>query len=352
VDRAQGEESEVLLPASGGRVHQVIFARDGGDHVQGGATTDRIHGAAGDDVLRGRGGRDLLEGGDGSDLLLGGDDGDDLDGGRGDDELEGGAGDDRLSGGMGDDELAGGSGRDLLRGGAGHDVYHLEIRAGVDVVDDDGGSLRVDGVELAGSMAGDGARWRSGEGAYRFRLEGAPSDRTLVIASREGGDIAEVRHWRQGAFGIALAGLDADTSEATSNPSSLGNADGDDAAQEGSDVNVDASAGEGDAAPSPTASEGLRWLGVPAPPGLVEWSDVADALAPGALAAPGTEAVLGGEANAPTAAAIAEAMAGDFHADADGDVAPPSFDVPGPRWWQSDAFMVPSPPEVMLRFTR
>ncbi len=352
VDRSQGEESEVLLPASGGAVHQVIFADEAGDHVQGGATTDRIHGGAGDDVLRGRGGRDLLEGGDGDDLLLGGAEGDDLAGGRGDDELEGGSGDDRLSGGSGDDELSGGSGRDLLRGGAGNDLYDLGRGEGIDVVEDDGGTLLVDGVELAGSMAGEGAHWRSGNGALRFRLQGPASDRTLVIAAREGSEIAEVRHWRQGAFGIVLAGLDDNTSEETSSPSLPANPDVGEAAQEGSDDNVGEDAAASDAPPSQPASGGLGWLEVPVPPGLVEWRDVAEALVPGAAGLPGTDAAMGSDANVPTAAAIAEALAGDANADDDGEVVPAAVDALGPPWRRSDAFAAPSPPDVMLRFTR
>jgi len=51
-------------------MNQVVFGRDGGDTLDGGAAVDRLHGGRGDDVLNGSAGADYLEGGAGNDRYV------------------------------------------------------------------------------------------------------------------------------------------------------------------------------------------------------------------------------------------------------------------------------------------
>src|SRR5688572_14214021 len=165
VDRAAGDDVSVTLEGSSGArpMNQVIFARDGGDRISGGAGTDRMHGGHGDDMLRGRSGDDLVEGGAGDDVLQGGSGRDHIAGQQGDDELDGGNGNDRLDGGSGDDELSGDRGDDLLLGGSGNDVYRFESGDGVDTIDDAAGVVIFDDTSVAGTMARRGDGWVSAD---------------------------------------------------------------------------------------------------------------------------------------------------------------------------------------------
>jgi Ca2+-binding RTX toxin-like protein len=92
----------------------VLFGREGGDYMDGGAGVDRLYGEGGNDVLVGAGEGDELYGQDGDDELNGQD---------GADYLEGGAGADTLFGGSGNDLLIGGAGADRLFGGEGADLF-------------------------------------------------------------------------------------------------------------------------------------------------------------------------------------------------------------------------------------
>ncbi|HVF63184.1 MAG TPA: calcium-binding protein [Casimicrobiaceae bacterium] len=210
IDRATGDEATIELDGDDGRpMHQVIFARDDGDRVTGGATTDRIHGGIGDDILRGRAGDDLIEGGEGDDALQGGSGRDHLTGQQGGDELDGGAGADWLEGGGGADELAGGRGSDRLAGGDGDDVYRFESGDGADFVHDEGGALVIDDVVLSGTMRRDGERWTSADGHFAFALEAVDGREgaTLVIRradDSEGADAIRLVEWKPGGFGIEL----------------------------------------------------------------------------------------------------------------------------------------------------
>ena len=208
VDRADAT-SGVELEGDGEAVHQVVFARDGGEHVSGGATTDRMHGGDGDDELLGRGGDDLLEGARGDDAILGGAGRDDLSGQQGDDELDGGAGSDRVHGGSGDDDISGGRGDDLLRGGAGRDRYRFDEGDGNDVIEDaDGGEIVVDDIVLLGEMRHAGDGWSSADGRLSFSLQGSAEAGGTLSIRRTGGDAGDtltIARWRQGAFGFALA---------------------------------------------------------------------------------------------------------------------------------------------------
>jgi hypothetical protein len=294
VDRAAGASATVEIEGDTGVVHQVLFARNEGDHVVGGTTTDRLHGGTGDDVLRGRGGDDLIEGGRGADLLHGGSGRDDLAGQQGDDELEGGAGADRLDGGSGSDELSGGRGNDLLRGGQGDDVYRFESGDGADVVEDDGGAIVLDDSTIAGAMQRTGEAWRSADGKLRFSLQDAGS--TLVIESTEGGgNSIHVRGWSQRAYGITLDGLDQAPDEDPAPPRT-----------EGDDDNR-SEVSSGDASPSPDASMSPieppteSELGNEAPWGEQTW--LGDDAQAGALSALATDP-LGGAALIDTAALL------------------------------------------------
>ncbi|HEX4884625.1 MAG TPA: calcium-binding protein [Casimicrobiaceae bacterium] len=356
VDRAAPEADVVLAGGDGRPVHQVVFARDGGDAVTGGATTDRVHGGDGDDVLRGRAGDDLLEGNAGADLIVGGAGRDDIAGGSGDDELDGGAGSDRLRGDSGNDELSGGRGNDFLAGGRGDDVYAFEAGDGIDVVDDDGGVLRIAEVEVRGAMQRDGERWRSADGTLAFELAGDDGDGTLRVRYGEGASV-ELRGWRQGRYGITLQGLQAEGDGAMAGGEALSSAvdegrrdaagEHDAFGNEGSDgrapamgtpdSDVAALFGEGDVG----TGDALPWVdraalraameawSVPAPPDVTDAQDV----------------------GSPTVADIAEAAAGDGAADDADETASGGQAAWNTQAWRTlwgDAPM-PSPPDLVLR---
>ncbi len=225
IDRAAGDAVTLELRAAGDSLmHQVIFARDDGDSVSGGASTDRIHGGRGDDVLRGRAGDDLIEGGAGADILQGGSGRDHLSGQQGDDDLDGGAGRDQLEGGSGDDTLAGGRGDDLLRGGEGSDTYHFEQGDGTDIIDDAGGAIFIDDVALAGTMQRDGSGWRSDDGRYRVSLDDNDESALIITSTQDGdggaADAIRVLGWTQGAFGITLGATDDPAEDFSESPRS------------------------------------------------------------------------------------------------------------------------------------
>lgn len=200
VDRTAGDGATIAVGEAGAEANQVVFARDDGDRVTGGATVDRIHGGSGDDVLRGAAGDDVIEGAHGDDFVSGGSGRDRVDGGAGDDELVGGSGDDELAGGAGDDVLEGGRGDDTMRGGDGRDVYEFARGDGTDVVADaDGdGVIVLDGRQLTGDDA-DGV-------GYVAHDDGAGGTTLVIRAGDDDGAAGEIRirDWQQGLFGIRL----------------------------------------------------------------------------------------------------------------------------------------------------
>ncbi len=133
----------------------------GDDHVVGGEGDDNLAGDDGNDYLEGEIGNDSLDGGVGNDKLFSGDGNDSVLGGAGDDVLEGEAGSDQLSGGdgndtlyggednnrlqggAGNDTLIGGSGGNVLLGDAGDDAYVLDLRDGLNIIDDELGANRI-----------------------------------------------------------------------------------------------------------------------------------------------------------------------------------------------------------------
>ena len=200
VDRTLGDGATIALGDAGAGANQVVFAREEGDRVTGGAAVDRIHGGSGDDVLRGAAGDDFLEGAHGDDFVSGGSGRDSVDGGAGDDELVGGSGDDALDGRSGDDVLEGGRGDDTMRGGTGHDVYEFARGDGNDVVvDADGdGAIVLDGRQLTGDDAD--------EVGYVAHDDGAGGTTLVVRTGEDDGPAGEIRirDWQQGLFGIRL----------------------------------------------------------------------------------------------------------------------------------------------------
>ena len=129
----------------GGAGDDSLEGNDGNDSLWGDAGDDLLWGNGGNDNLWGNGGDDSLWGDDGDDSLWG-DDGDDyLQGNAGDDELRGGAGDDTLWGDAGDDELRGDAGDDYLQGddgddvmegGTGDDIFSFDSGHGDDIIAD------------------------------------------------------------------------------------------------------------------------------------------------------------------------------------------------------------------------
>ena len=200
VDRTSGDGGTIVVGSADAPANQVVFAREGGDRVVGGATVDRIHGGGGDDVLRGAAGDDLVEGARGDDVLSGGSGRDRVEGGAGADELAGGSGDDALDGGSGDDTLDGGRGDDTLRGGDGHDTYEFALGDGIDlVVDADGdGAVLLDGERLTGGP--------SAGVSYVTQDDGTGGTTLVVHTGGDGADSGEIRirDWQQGELGIRL----------------------------------------------------------------------------------------------------------------------------------------------------
>ena len=208
VDRSRPDDGPVVVGDDRGDVAQVVFARDGGDLVDGGATTDRLHGGDGADALRGGDGDDLVEGAHGDDILSGDRGRDRVDGGAGADDLAGGEGGDVLDAGSGDDTLDGGRGDDMLAGGDGHDVYAFSSGDGRDlVVDADGsGEIRLDGERLTGPAGDDGAHV-----SYLTHDDGAGGTTLIIRTGVRDGDGAgtgeiRIRDWREGMLGIDLSG--------------------------------------------------------------------------------------------------------------------------------------------------
>lgn len=182
VDRAIGDAATLTLGDPERIAGEVVFARDDGDLVAGGAAVDRLHGGRGDDTLDGGAGDDLVEGAGGRDTLAGG---------SGNDSLDGGGGDDAIAGGLGDDRLAGGSG---------HDTYAFAAGDGNDVVvDSDGaGAIVVDGVVLTGRERGLGFETGTDEGGATTLVV-----RTPAAAGGTRG-VIRVRDWSEGDLGIHL----------------------------------------------------------------------------------------------------------------------------------------------------
>ncbi|RHW77517.1 calcium-binding protein [Colwellia sp. RSH04] len=130
-DVNNGQDLELNINGKGGSAtyERVIFGTDGDDsNIKGDAKNDRLYGGDGKDILYGKEGDDHLEGGLDNDKLYGGDGGDFLLGGKGDDHLESGEEDvygegaiNILHGGDGRDTLVGGDGIDYLYGGDGND---------------------------------------------------------------------------------------------------------------------------------------------------------------------------------------------------------------------------------------
>jgi RTX calcium-binding nonapeptide repeat (4 copies) len=200
VDRTIDDGGTIVVGSADAPANQVVFAREGGDRVIGGAAVDRIHGGSGDDVLRGAAGDDLVEGARGDDVLSGGSGRDRVEGGAGADELAGGSNDDALDGGSGDDTLDGGRGDDTLRGGNGHDTYEFALGDGIDlVVDADGdGEILLDGERLTGDP--------SAGVSYVTQDDGAGGTTLVVHTGGDGAGSGEIRirDWQQGELGIRL----------------------------------------------------------------------------------------------------------------------------------------------------
>ncbi|TAJ67463.1 Ig-like domain-containing protein [Brevundimonas sp.] len=120
-----------------GRFHSVIVSRINNSYVTENVPQDERGAGFGtwsfvDSSIRWSGSEDTdyKTGGEGNDLL---------NGMGGDDFLSGAGGDDTLNGGSGSDNLDGGFGLDTLMGSGSGDFYHIGLRRGDDIIDDQGG---------------------------------------------------------------------------------------------------------------------------------------------------------------------------------------------------------------------
>jgi VCBS repeat-containing protein len=146
-----------------GTVIENVFTGDGADRVVGNSAANTLDGGRGNDDLSGQAGNDILRGGRGDDMLSGGEGADDIAGGEGFDtasyatssggvtvNLASGAGsgadaqgdhlsgiervlgsafDDVLTGSAGGEQFSGGAGNDQINGGAGDDVVYYSGNA-------------------------------------------------------------------------------------------------------------------------------------------------------------------------------------------------------------------------------
>ena len=163
------------IVASGG--HNEVYAQEGNDEITLGIGDDYINGGEGNDNIDAGDGYNIVDGGAGNDLLLAGinndelngDDGDDIiqdqggdnliDGGAGNDYVVAGDGDDIISTGSGtNDYVFAGAGNDIvfsqaqnatLIGGVGNDLYQINNLTGEVVIEDNGDSSDIDGIEFS-----------------------------------------------------------------------------------------------------------------------------------------------------------------------------------------------------------
>jgi len=111
----------------GGAGSDKIYGARGGDVIEGGGNADDLRGEEGDDVVGGGVGNDTVRGGSGNDFL-GGQSGSDLIyGNSGDDNIDGDSGSDTIDGGSGNDWIRGRAGDDHLRGGPGSDTFVFDM---------------------------------------------------------------------------------------------------------------------------------------------------------------------------------------------------------------------------------
>ncbi len=142
-----------------------VNAGSGDDTIDAGGGADLVFGGSGADTIYSDGGEDtiVLPSGThtsyhidadfhGDDTVFGGEGGDFLSAGWGDDLLYGGGGPDILRAGPGQDTLHGDAGDDTLRGGSGYDTYVFGTRAGVDLIEDDGGLVKLIGSSASSAL--------------------------------------------------------------------------------------------------------------------------------------------------------------------------------------------------------
>ncbi len=150
----------------------VLNGRGGNDHLVGSLGNDKLLGGTGDDYLYDAAGKNLLRGGTGDDWLELGD------GSKGS-TAHGGSGDDTLISGKGDDFLFGDGGRDTLYGGRGND--HLYGGKGADILDGGWGEDVLAGGRRSDILTG-------GEDADTFVFTKAGNGQDIVTDFEDGLD--------------------------------------------------------------------------------------------------------------------------------------------------------------------
>jgi Ca2+-binding RTX toxin-like protein len=139
----------------GEAVHDVIYGRDGADHIEGFGAEDWLYGGYGNDVVSGGQGPDWLEGEGDKDIVGGGGDIDYVYGGAGNDIVRGGSGADYLDGGLGNDRYWGGPGADTFAfdGNFGFDVVR-DFTPAQDVIDLSGTGLVFSQISMVHAASG------------------------------------------------------------------------------------------------------------------------------------------------------------------------------------------------------
>lgn len=190
----QEKGTQIFVAPGRDRTHLVYFGDKSDSIIEGYASSDRLYGGAGNDIIKGNDGNDYIEGNSGNDTL------------------EGGIGEDFLRGVDGDDKLNGGKGNDHLAGGAGDDTYVIKLGDGIDTIfDSDGnGTIKIDGMALAGGIKDSANAWLSEDKKYRYVLiEEAEGTHTLQVFPAEGngsGDptLLYIKKFTSGNLGINL----------------------------------------------------------------------------------------------------------------------------------------------------
>ncbi|MGB3402202.1 MAG: calcium-binding protein [Microcoleaceae cyanobacterium] len=110
-----------------GQTALIVVGNTGDDEITGSADTDSLFGGQDRDILFGGGGNDQLFGNLGDDFIVAGGEGDDsVFGGQGNDDVRGANGNDRVFGDRGNDTISGGSGIDTLTGGTETDQFLID----------------------------------------------------------------------------------------------------------------------------------------------------------------------------------------------------------------------------------
>lgn len=265
----------------GGEGNDKLFGNDDNDDLRGGDGSDELSGSSAGDHLAGDGGNDLISGSTGNDDILGGPGDDTIEAGPDDDEIDAGDGNDVVDGASGSDDMHGGVGSDTVTYADGCFDGSTEIQCDpVTVTIDDnsndgragGDNVRTDVENVIGGTGNDTISGTAGPNVLdghdgNDTINGLGGDDTLDGAGRDPSNYTDNDTLNGGSGNdYLLGGLGADTMNGENGDDLLDGGLGADVFNGGSHtlfagdtatyasrsgavtVNLDASAGDGEAA--------------------------------------------------------------------------------------------------------